>query len=235
MRLWPGAPRAFVGTSPWIGAGQFGPRALEFRAQLYDRPEAMLAILRRAAELGWGLQSFVLPGLVSALEAFRAEGGAIDVVLAAGMFDLDAELDGCASLEPRAVCLHAAVADRLSGSKLDRQLERVEETGAIPGIATHHPARTVPLVQETRCRIVMAPANPANVFMGRDPQAGLRAIQETSLPVIAKKTLAAGRVSPREGLAHAVSLGVAAVAVGVTSVAELEEDHAILEELGFLA
>ena len=45
-------PSVSLGTSPFIGAGQFGPRAEEYYRQFYLNPMNIEAIIKKSTELG---------------------------------------------------------------------------------------------------------------------------------------------------------------------------------------
>lgn len=58
-----------MGTSPFIGAGQFGSKALEYRRLFFEQPENMTKLFVKSAELG--VKAVQLVGyepLVSALQ-----------------------------------------------------------------------------------------------------------------------------------------------------------------------
>ena len=44
-------PRTLLGTSPFIGATQFGHRSRLYQLDLYDKPENILKILKKSYEL----------------------------------------------------------------------------------------------------------------------------------------------------------------------------------------
>ena len=45
-------PRLMLGTSPFIGAGQFGSKALEYRRLFFEKPENMTRLFVHSAKLG---------------------------------------------------------------------------------------------------------------------------------------------------------------------------------------
>jgi hypothetical protein len=45
-------PRILLGTSPFVGAGQFGARAHEYYSQFYRNPRNITKIILKAANLG---------------------------------------------------------------------------------------------------------------------------------------------------------------------------------------
>ncbi len=48
----PDWPRLMLGTSPFIGAGQFGSKSLNYRRQFFDTPDNMTRLFVHSAKLG---------------------------------------------------------------------------------------------------------------------------------------------------------------------------------------
>ena len=74
-------PRTLLGTSPFIGAPQFGHRARLYILDLYRKPEAMAKIMVKSYQLGVrGIQLLPYPPVVEALEIARDEGCPLDII-----------------------------------------------------------------------------------------------------------------------------------------------------------
>lgn len=227
-------PKVFLGTSPFMGAGQFGEKASGYYQKFYEQPENMLRLMERAVSLSWGIQPFVLPSFMSVLLKLRDRVGDFPVVFSAGMNDLQREIRDISDFSGTLVCVHASVADRSKAAGLEAHFQEILSQGFIPGVVTHSPATTVEEVQGTSCRLIMAPINRLGWAMGPDPQVSLTTMEKSTIPILAKKVLAAGRISPKEGFSHAIEHGVEAICVGAVSEEEIEEDNTLLEELGFI-
>ncbi|MGC8961396.1 MAG: hypothetical protein ACP5K1_02990 [Candidatus Bathyarchaeia archaeon] len=143
--------------------------------------------------------------------------------------NLEEELSLCEMIEADSIILHGSCAD-LVRRKLSYILKEVKKRfDDIPtGIATHLPGKTLPEILNLNIgevEIIMAPINARGEFMEPDTESTLKAISESrrrGRKVIAMKSLAAGKLEPREALKF-ISDKVDGVAVGITSLEELGE------------
>jgi len=215
-------PRIMVGTSPFLGAGQFGHRALLYRRTFYHRPENIVALLEYCAEeLGvTGVQALADPIIIGAL---RDADPDLDVVAVVGLRNLEEELEMLEDLNLRAVLLHASCVDGEDVGEVSVMLDEIRSRLDVPvGIATHRPDETLPRWEDKKTAdVYMVPMNPVGAFMG-DQKAVEELLAETDRTVIAKKVLAAGSLPPEEGLPYAARYADA-VAVGITGKKEAEE------------
>jgi len=215
-------PPVMVGTSPFLGAGQFGHRALLYRRTFYEKPENITALLEYCAlELGVeGVQPIADPVIVDAILAVDADLRCVTVV---GLHDLTSELELAAALDSEAVLLHANRVDGRPVEDVCEDLDEVRENWGTVGIATHEPHVTLPRWESSgeRVDVYMVPLNPLGAFMG-DKETVETVLKNTETVVVAKKVLAAGRLPPSEGIPYAARLADA-MALGVTSRGEADE------------
>ncbi|WP_457620478.1 hypothetical protein [Methanopyrus sp.] len=215
-------PRVMVGTSPFIGAGQFGHRALLYRRAFYHRPENIVALLEYCAEeLGvTGVQALADPVIVGALRDADPE---LEVVAVVGLRNLEEELEMVEDLNLRAALLHASCVDGEDVGEVSAKLDELKSRLGVPvGIATHRPDEVLPKWEDKKAaEVFMVPLNPVGAFMG-DRETVEKILTRTDRTVIAKKVLAAGSLSPEEGLPYAARYADA-VAVGITGKKEAEE------------
>lgn len=67
-------PRILLGTSPFIGAGQFGSRAQIYYEHFYKKPENIVKIVLKAVDLGvTGVQALPFRPVFRALKAVERE------------------------------------------------------------------------------------------------------------------------------------------------------------------
>ncbi len=227
-------PKVFLGTSPFMGAGQFGEKAFEYYGRFYEHPENMLPLMERAVSLGWGIQPFVLPSIMRVLLQLRDRVGEYATIFSAGVEDLGREIEEASRFSETLVCVHASIADRTDLATLEGHFQNILSRGCLPGVVTHMPGATIERMQGTTCKVIMAPLNRLGWAMEPDRELSLKAILDSGIPILAKKVLAAGRIPPREALPYAVEQGVSGICVGAVSESEIEEDNALLEELGFI-
>ena len=216
-------PCLMLGTSPFIGAGQFGRRALEYRRRFYDNPSNMAGLIAEAVGLGiTHVQAFGDEVIAKAIEDAReVTGKDIQVVGSIGVDNFGRELEIMRALGAKIIMTHALITDRLDDN-FRKCLDRISEI-AVPGAVTHRPGIVIPkLADFDNVKIIMAPINKTGKFMVPSADKALEAIKETDKIVIGKKVLSAGSLGPREALEY-VSRYVYGVAIGVASSEELRE------------
>lgn len=223
-------PRLLLGTSPFIGAGQFGRRAWEYRRRFYDNPSNMAGLIAEAAELGiTHVQAFGDAVIAKAIEDAREMTGTdIQVVGSVGAHDFGRELQIMRALGAKVIMTHGLVTDRLDDN-FRECIDRISEI-AVAGAVTHRPGIVIPgLADFESVKIVMAPINKTGIYMAPSADKALEAIKETDKIVIGKKALSAGSLRPREALEY-VSRYVYGVAIGVASSKELRETFTAAKE-----
>lgn len=224
-------PRLMLGTSPFLGAGQFGHRAMEYRRRFYENPENMTELIAEAANLGIPyVQALGDERIAKAIDDAREQTGKdIQVVGSVGMYDFDQELEVMRSLKAKIVLTHAFITDRLD-DYFGKCIDKISNT-TIAGAATHNPGVTIPeLASYDKVDVVMAPINRIGKYMRPSAREALEAIESTDRIVLGKKTLAAGSLRPKEAFEY-VSEFVYGVAIGITSSQELRETFGIAKQL----
>jgi hypothetical protein len=229
-------PKISLGTSPFLGAGQFDNRALMYYSRLFQKPENIVSIIVKSIELGIeAVQAIAYREIVKAiLKAVQITGRQVYTSLAIGLDDWREELRYAEELGSDIIYLHARIADSRNIKMMHEITEATRHEGRIPGCATHNPARTIPFLDSADVDIAtyLAPVNKIGRFMGKDPDRTLEIITGTPRAVIAKKTLAAGRLAPREALDYFRDLkSIAGIAIGIASVREAEETFPIAKEV----
>lgn len=227
-------PRVMVGSSPFVGAGQFGFRAVLYAERFLGNPENMVKIYVKALRLGLnGFNVLGVDKVVYALaEASRRVRGKPFVLATCGMWGearLWKEYEVVRELSPKLIALHANVVDREASprgsmSKLASLVSKLKSLGHVVGIATHAPGTTIPIAEDLKLDVdfYFAPVNKLGEFMGPDPQVALRELKRASKPVIAKKCLAAGKLKLQEALDFIFKdFKAAAAVVGVASEEEV--------------
>lgn len=221
-------PSVMLGTSPFIGAAQFGARALIYRAKFLLQPRNMVEIIRHCVGLGVNaVQAVGYPEVMNAIrEAAESSGSEIFVLGTVGLGDVDEEMDLMLGMGARCVVVHGSLAD----GRVDRvcqRLSRLKKEGVVTGIATHKPGITIPIVEGIEeVQVVLSPLNGLGRYMEPSFESSLEAIEASLKKIIAIKPLAGGRLSPEEGFEY-ISRKVDGVAVGVTSLKEAQETFGV--------
>jgi hypothetical protein len=223
-------PQMMLGTSPFIGAGQFGARSLEYRRAFYDQPENMKRLFLTSARLGIkAVQLIAYQPLIKALQdAERVTGRFFKVVTIVENFR--EYLERVSVLEPEYVAPHAIFCDGLD-PRLDEWIDDIREIGAKPAACTHNPGITIPRLGDSGFEAYLAPLNPAGYMMRPDFDSVIRAVTETDRLVIAIKPLAAGKLTPDASLFRFIYEYADSMAVGMTSEREIGEICSIFKAM----
>ena len=224
-------PCLMIGTSPFLGAGQFGLRAREYYQRFYLNPANIANLLVEAAEfdITW-VQAIACKPITKAIEEARKRTQRqIQIVATVGVEQFEPELELVKDLGAKIILTHARITDRLDSYFRDC-IKRIDDI-AIAGAVTHNPGVVIPkLSSYDEVKMIMAAINLAGRFMNPSADSTLDAIKNTEKIVLGKKTLAAGPLQPREALEY-VTEHVYGVAIGVTSTEELKETFAIAKQI----
>ncbi len=224
-----------MGCSPFIGAGQFGLKALQYYRMFYLQPMNMVRLFKKSFDLGVEAVQLLAEKPIEALiEASERAGVKPYVVYSTHLSgrDLRRTLDRLSLLEPEVVAVHAEVADRRDVDRIIERLETVEEYGAALGLATHRPGATLPWLEREKVpvEVVLTPLNSLGYAMEPGFEESMEAIEGCTRRIVAIKPLAAGRLKPREAFSF-VYRYAESVAVGVASEEEMGETYkAALDE-----
>jgi hypothetical protein len=104
--------------------------------------------------------------------------------------------------------------------------------GLQPILATHNFGTLLPQLVQWDVRIpIMAPLNQKGFMMKPTKDACEKLIRETDYPIIAKKVLAGGRLSPEDGFSYLTDKKTLAVVVGVGSVPETYHTFSVAKSI----
>jgi len=222
-------PPILLGCSPFIGAGQFGAKALQYYRRFYLRPDNMVRLFRKSFDLGVRAVQLLADKPVGALiEACHSTKVKPFIIYSTDLSGsrLRNMLDRLGRLEPEVVAVHAEISDILDVEKIMERLSIAREYGATAGLATHRPGVTIPWIEEAGIpvEVILSPLNRLGYAMEPDFERSLEGIKSCSRRVVAIKPLAAGRLSPTAGFEF-VYRYVNSAAVGITSEIEMTETY----------
>ncbi len=223
----PDLPRLMLGTSPFIGAGQFGSKSLDYRRQFFDTPDNMTRLFVHSAKLG--VKAIQLVGyqpLVDALMKAEEISGDFFVVVTIPRGDFASNLDLVSHLEPEFVSVHAQFCDGID-DRLNEWIDMIKDTGAKPAASTHSPGTTISLLDDLGFEAYLAPVNPIGYGMEPDIESTLRALEHTKKKVLVIKPLAAGKLSPERSVFEFIYKYADSIAVGITSEKEMVETYSV--------
>jgi len=233
-------PKILLGTSPFIGAGQFGHRARLYYLDLYKHPENIFRIIKKSYELGInGVQVIPYEPVVEAVRWAISDGFKLNIMGTIRPDNKKEDIDLLAELEAETMLLHANITDTLNWDIIKDNLQAIKEKKALAGLATHRPFHTTEKLLESPIMdlfdIYMFPLNKIGYIMDTDTfgpsqQVKIREmLKKLDKKLIAKKILAAGVLKPDEAFDFLASLDyVDMVTVGIASEAEAVETFGLL-------
>ncbi|HML06152.1 MAG TPA: hypothetical protein VK426_10295 [Methanobacterium sp.] len=233
-------PRALLGTSPFIGAAQFGHRARLYQLDLYNQPENITKIIKKSYELGiTGIQLVPYEPVVKALKWAMDEGCEMNIIGTVRPECENDDIELLNELEASSMLIHGVLTDKLDYNFLGDMLENISQTGAIAGLATHRPFNSTKNLLKSPIidlfDIYMVPVNKTGYLMDTDffmekERAELRElITKIDKTIIAKKTMAAGIMTPNDAFDYLKTLDyVDLMTVGIASESEAEETFNLL-------
>ena len=228
-------PELMLGTSPFIGAGQFGMKAYEYRQQFFYNESNMKELFIKSACLEVkAVQLIVYEPLVRALKDAVKEIGE-DFFVAATIpsgREFERDLNLIKPLKPEIIALHALVCDALD-PLIEGWIKQIRAMGASPAAATHYPGETIKEIDKAGFDFdaYLAPVNPVGYAMEPDYKSTLKALETTDKQVIAIKPLAAGSLKPTPSLFKFIYTYADSISVGITSEAEMEETYSVAKNV----
>lgn len=233
-------PQILLGTSPFIGAAQFGHRARLYQLDLYSKPKNMAKIIKKSYDLGIkGIQLLPYDPVIKALKLAQDDGCHMEIVGTIRPDFEEEDIETLASLEATSMLLHANITDKGDWEDLGEYLDGIKNQNSIPGLVTHTPFKTTQALLESSILndfdIYLLPVNRLGYLMDtsqfleeeRDKLGSL--IKELDKTIIAKKVLAAGILSPAEAFQFLKTCDyVDAVTIGIASQLEAEETFGLL-------
>jgi len=221
-------PAVSLGTSPFIGAGQFRSKAADYYKKFYQNPQNMEEIIIKSVKLGIpAIQAIAYEGIIQTIKNVR-EKLQINLFssITIGFHDWRKELEESKVIDPQIAFIFPSITDLRNKAKLKEVIDAVKEAGVIPGCATHNPIKTLPFLEDSGLdiKVYLAPINPEGKFMGSEPAKVLELYEKAKKPVIGKKVLAAGDIGPEEAFPFVSKIeNIKGITVGITSIQEAEE------------
>ncbi|MDQ7778265.1 MAG: hypothetical protein RDV41_00970 [Planctomycetota bacterium] len=226
-------PSVLLGTSPFIGAGQFGDKSYFYHQHFYENPDNIVPVLEEGFKLGCNaVQLIAYPALVRAVErTVEKTNIPIFVLATVGLGDLQAEIADVARLNPQCLLIHGAYTDK-NFAGIDRHLKMIRERfpKMITGVATHNPGIIIEkAVKIPNVDVILSPFNKSGIFMRPSQEMTIEAVaaaRKAGCKVFAMKTLAAGTIPVHEAFGF-LKNQVHGLTVGLASTTEIREtlDH----------
>jgi len=217
-------PLVSTGTSPFIGAGQFGYRGRKWRERFLNNPEEMLKILNASYEAGArGIEAVPVGKIMDAAKIMLETHS--DYVLTASTApgrhrNSITELVDCGA---KLIFLHGMISDNKT-NRMEKLLELISSRGVIPGIATHEPIPTINFCIEKSLNVkaFLIPFNAKGRFMGNQKELENLVDSTKEYNFIGMKTLAAGSLKPEIAYSYIGKHNICSVTIGMVEKNEAE-------------
>lgn len=217
-----------MGTSPFIGAGQFGYKAFEWRIKFLNNPKAILEILEASYAKGARGIEVIPSGKI--MEAAKTMSETYDdfVITGSTYPGEDPKIDTLIENGAKLIFVHGMVSDN-KGKDLIKLLNEISSYGIMPGIATHDPIPTIKYSIENSLsvRVFLIPFNKSGFLMGNVKV--LEDIVDSTKKIyfVGMKTLAAGEIRPELAFQYIANHNICAVTIGMVTVQQAEESTKI--------
>ncbi len=208
-----------TGTSPFIGAGQFGSNARIWRRKFLNHTNTMVDILKACYQAGGrGIEAISAGKICKAAQIMKETHN--DYVITGSTFPGPNPLiEDLIDVGAKLIFVHGMVADN-KNSKLINLLDEISSRDVIPGIAAHNPISTLTYAFENSLNVkaFLIPFNTNGMFM--DDQKKLEALinQNKNYSFLGMKTLAAGKIEPQKAFEYISKHNICSVAIGMVSV-----------------
>jgi len=221
-------PLVTAGTSPFIGAGQFGFKGLKWRETFLNNSKAMVEILEASYHAGAkGIEAIPVGKIIEATRIMVETYG--DYIVTGSTYPSgDNGIEALVEVGAKLIFVHGIISDKRD-QKLIELLDEIDSRGIIPGIATHDPIPTIEYAIENslNVRAFLIPFNAKGDINGN--QKDLEAIVNTTkkYSFIGMKTLAAGTIDPKKAFKYISKHNIKAVTIGMVTVQEAESSTKI--------
>lgn len=220
-------PRITIGTSPFMGAGQFGSMGLVWRSEFFQNAEKMANLIIHSYNQGArGVE--VIPAGAMLQAALIAKQNCPDfIILGSTLWERIENyfhIDDLVEADAKIIFLHGSISDNREYTLIKALLKKIRLAGKIPGIATHYPLNTIPFIKEKNldCPAILLPFNLNGEFMGNQ-KALEELVDSLDYFFVAMKSLAAGKIPPNKAFPYLGAHNISAVTVGMVSEDEIKE------------
>ncbi|MFX0023670.1 MAG: hypothetical protein ACFE9S_15190 [Candidatus Hermodarchaeota archaeon] len=225
-------PLVSVGTSPFIGANQFGSKAFEWRSKFLNNPEAILEILEASYAKGARGIEVIPSGKILQAAQIMSEKYNDYVITGSTYPGLDPKIEALIENGAKIIFVHGVISDD-KGKDMLSLLDEISNYGIIPGIATHDPISTIKHCSENslKVKVFLIPFNSIGFLMGNANELEDIVNKSKDCYYIGMKTLAAGQIKPEIAFQYIANHNICAVTIGMVTKKQAEESTKIALEL----
>lgn len=233
-------PYLSLGTSPFIGAGQFGPRASKWFHLFFHNVDAMAELMAAGCHIAppGGVHVIAYPTIIAATRKVQKTH---ELIVTASLTADDPleSLDRLSSLDATVIFLHGTLVDqavRNSNSAILLPLiEQIRSSGALPGLASHKPIALLEWLSIHKLPEpfgLLLPINQTGWGVDGPVDKLLSLMQNREQPVMAMKPLAAGTLLPDNAFSWlAEHKEISAITAGAVSIEQIQENLELIKRL----
>jgi hypothetical protein len=217
-------PYISIGTSPFMGAGQFGVRGYRWRSEFLHNPELMSKLMIKSYECGAvGIEMVPIGRIPDAIKLVKEKYPDYIVISSTHWSDINIE-QLATEYSSTDIFLHGNISDCRNKNQINSLFKEIRSYNVIPGIATHQPYETIKFIQESdlNCEIFLVPFNKMGYLMGNQSRLE-KLIDKSSETFIEMKSLAVGKIPPREAFEYIGKHNISGITVGLVTIEEIME------------
>ncbi|MBU7027071.1 MAG: hypothetical protein HXS48_09015 [Theionarchaea archaeon] len=224
-------PIMLCGSAPFVGIGQFGFRAFEYRVRFYNHPDNMADIFVHFVKQGCkGAHVLCFDNILKAVKmAYDVEPFPIAASL--NVKDIALQLKKLSMLKTVLVFVHPSQTDSLNRELLRGITKEIRDAGMIPGLATNAPGTSIPVLDtiDIDFSAYLTSINKEGKYMVPSRKVALETIKSTEKKVVAENPLP-GKIPPEEGLPFVME-HCDSFSMGFTEKDQIDDTYKILEHV----
>ncbi|MFX1298866.1 MAG: hypothetical protein ACFFD2_28905, partial [Promethearchaeota archaeon] len=220
-------PLISIGTSPFMGAGQFGSLGITWRATFFQNAELMANLMIFSYIQGAkGVEAIPTGQILTAGLQVKQKYSDF-TILGSTLWESrinDFLIDELINADAKIIFLHGSISDRGDLKLIQTLLSKIRVAGKIPGMATHEPLQTINFIHQHKldCPAILLPFNLHGAFMGNQ-KAVEELVDSLDYFFVAMKPLAAGKIPPQKAFPYLGEHHISAVTVGMVTEEEIME------------
>lgn len=236
--------KLLLGHNPFLGGSYMSEARSRLYRERFSQPEPVEEVILKAIE--GGVRGLMLSfgnerteNIATALRRAKENTGIelpTIVIISPGF---EEHLDAMREMNCKVALVHGQVTDAMfvksegtMKSEFAELLAQIREAGFVPGMSTHNAGETIPAARDFDVAVINTPVNKIMWRMCPCEEMVLRAIRETEKKVIAMKSLAMGRIAPREAMDYVCRLPeLDGIVVGIGHPYEAEETFGAAREV----
>jgi hypothetical protein len=224
-------PIMLCGSSPFVGLGQFGFKAFDYRVRFYNHPDSMADIFVHFIRKGCkGAHIHCYDNILKAVKmAYDIETFPLVASLTAK--DAAPQLKKLSRLETALVFVHPSHTDSLDDETLSTITRAIRDAGVVPGLATNVPGTSIPALEamDIDFSAYLAPIDKIGKFMIPKKDVTLQAVKDTEKVVLSANPLP-GKIKLEEGLSFVMGY-CDGFCVGFTEKEQIDAAYDVLKQV----